>query len=102
MYKVKCFGVPVKGPVEIFCDNVSVVHNLSILASSLNKSHNTIYYHRVREAQDSGIIRVGCIPGDFNPSDLFTKTKIPGNKRHNLVHSIFSNTSSPISDIQKA
>ena len=35
-------------------------------------------------------------------SDLFTKTTMPGNIRHNLVDSIFSNTASPIGDIEKA
>ena len=54
------------------------------------------------EAQASGILRVGWIPGEFNLVELFTKTTMPGNTRHNLVDSIFSNTASPIGDIEKA
>ena len=91
-----------EGPPEVFCDNMSVVKNSSIPTSVLNKRNNYIYYHRVREAQDAGILRVGCIPGEFNLADLFTKTTMPGNTRHNLVDSIFYNTASPISDIEKA
>ena len=54
------------------------------------------------EAQASGILHIVWIPGEFNLVDLFTNTTIPGNTRHNLVDSIFSNTASPIGDIEKA
>ena len=101
-YKLRCFGIPVEGPAEVFCDNISVVKNLIIPTTALDKRHNYIYYHRVREAQAAGILRVGWIPGDFNLEDLFTKTTTSGNTRHNLVDSIFSNTAPPIGDIEKA
>ena len=54
------------------------------------------------EAQASGILHIGWIPGEFNLVDLFTNTTMPGNTRHNLVDSIFSNTASPIGDIEKS
>ena len=101
-YKLRCFGIPVEGPAEVFCDNMSVVKNSSIPTSALNKIHNAIYYHRFREDQATGILWVGWIPGEFNLADLFTKITIPRNTRHNLVDSIFSNTESPIGDIEKA
>ena len=100
-YKLRCVEIPVEGPAEVFCDNMSVVKNSSIPTSVLNKRGNYIYYHRVREAQDAGILRVGCIPGEFNLADLFTKTTMPGNTRHNLVDSIFSNAASHIGDVEK-
>ena len=81
---------------------MSVVKNSSIPTSASNKRHNVIFYHRVREAQASDILRVGWITGEFNLSDLFTKITMPGNTRHNLVVSIFSNTASPVGDIEKA
>ena len=81
---------------------MSVVKNLSIPTPALNKRQNAICYHRFRESQASGILRVGWIPGEFNLSDLFTKTTIPGDVRHNLVDCIFSNTESPTGDIEKA
>ena len=58
-YKLKCFGVPVEGPTDVLCDNQSVVTNSSVPTSVLNKRHNAICYHRVREAQAAGIIQVG-------------------------------------------
>ena len=67
-YKLRCFGVPEDGPAEVFCDKNSVVNNLSIPLSVLNKRHNTICYHRVREAQALGVLCVGWIPGGFNPT----------------------------------
>ena len=101
-YKLRCFGIPVEYPAEIFCDNMSVVNNLSIPTSDLKKRHNVIFYHRVMEAQGAGILWVGWVPGDFNLEDLFTKKTMPRNKNHNLVDSIFFNTASPIGDIYKA
>ena len=54
---------------------MSFVKNSSITPSALNKRYNAIYYHRVREALDAGIIEVVCIPGEFNLADLFYKDK---------------------------
>ena len=101
-YKLRCFGIPVEGCAVVFCDNMSVVNNLNIPTSVLNKRHNAIYHHMFWEAQAVGILRVGWIPGDFNLSDLFTKSKMPGNKTYNSVDLIFSITASPIYDIEKA
>ena len=80
---------------------MSVVNNLSIPTSVLNKRHNAICFHRVREAQAEVILQVVWIPGEFNMAEFFTKTTIPGNKRHNLLDSIFSNKASLIGDIEK-
>jgi len=76
-YKLRTFGIPINGPSEILCDNRSVVINSSVPTSVLNKRHNAICYHRVREAQAAGIIRVGWIEGKNNLADLFTKTTMP-------------------------
>ena len=71
-YKLGCFEIPVEGPAEVFCDNMSVFKNSSIPTSVLNKRHNAIYYHRFREAQDAGIIGVGWILREFNLLDLLS------------------------------
>ena len=99
--KLRCFGILVEGPAEVFFDNMSVFNNSSIPTPALNKRHNAICYHSVMEAQYACIIRVGWIPVEFNLADLFTKITVPGNTRHNFVDSIFSNTASPIGDIDK-
>ena len=100
-YKLRCFGIPVEGPAEVLCDNMLVVKNLIIPTSALNKRHNAIYYHRVREAQAAGILRVGWIPRKFNLAYLLTKTTIHGNTRLDLVDSVYSNKESPIGNIDK-
>ena len=50
----------------------------------------------------SGIFLVGCIPLEFKLAELFKKTTMVVNTMHSLVDSIFSNTESPIGDINKA
>ena len=90
-YKLRCFGIPIPGPATVLCDNKSVVTNSSVPASVLNKRHNAICYHRVREAQAAQMIRVAWIPGDMNLSDLLTKTTMPANKKNGFVQEIFTN-----------
>lgn len=95
-YKLRMFGIPIDGPTNIYCDNKSVVTNASIPTSVLNKRHNAICYHKVRESQAAGTIRVGWIPGEENLADLFTKTTMPGNVRNDIVETIFMNQCSHI------
>jgi len=95
-YKLRCFGVPIDGPCDTFCDNRSVVMNSSVPTSVLNKKHNSICYHRVREAQAAGIIRVGWIEGKFNVADLFTKTTLSNEAKRTFVQYIFNNQVTPV------
>ena len=88
-YKLRMFGVEIEGPTSIFCDNKSVVTNASIPTSMINKKHNSICYHRVREANAAGTTRVGWILGEYNKSDLLTKTSISTSRRYDLSNSIF-------------
>jgi hypothetical protein len=43
-------GVPIEGAANILVDNDSVVKNSSTPTSTLNKRHDVICYHVVREA----------------------------------------------------
>jgi len=72
-YKLRMFGVPLCGPANVFCDNQGVVNNTTLPESVLNKKHNQICYHRVREAVASGIIRIAKEDSETNLADLFTK-----------------------------
>ena len=47
-YKLRMFGVPIDGPVNVFSDNRGVVKNASIPESTLMKKHNSINYHHRR------------------------------------------------------
>lgn len=78
------FGIPIDGPTNVFCDNQSVVTNASIPHSVLNKKHNAVCYHRVREAIASNIIRIAKEPGTENLADLFTK-QLSGPKRRQYL-----------------
>jgi hypothetical protein len=40
--KLKMFGVPINGLLNVFCDNQGVVYNISIPESTLTKKHNAI------------------------------------------------------------
>jgi hypothetical protein len=72
-YKLRMFGIPIDGPASMLCDNESVVGSASKMESKLNKKHNAICFHTVREACAAGWLRVGKEPTESNIADLFTK-----------------------------
>ena len=72
-YKLRMFGIPVEGPSNAFCDNESVIKNATRPESTLQKKHNAIAYHKVRESVASGAIRFHHEPGKKNLADLLTK-----------------------------
>ena len=85
-YKLRMFGIPIEGPAAVLCDNESVVGSASKVESSLNKKHNAICYHMVREACAAGWIRVGKEPTGTNVADLFTKMlPLPKRRQHLLA-----------------
>jgi len=72
-YKLRMFGVPVNGPTNGFCDNNSVVVNVTRPESVLQKKHNAVAYHKVRECIAAQSLRICHEPGEFNLSDVTTK-----------------------------
>lgn len=72
-YKLRLMGVPIEGPTNCFCDNKSVVNNVTIPQSTLQKKHNMIAYHKVRESVASNTVRIAHELGKFNLSDCLTK-----------------------------
>jgi hypothetical protein len=73
-YKLRMFGIPIDGPTYVYCDNASVVTNAQIPESTLKHKHNSIAYHRVREAAAAGTIRVTKESNETNIADMLTKT----------------------------
>ena len=67
------FGIPIEGPTNVFCDNRGVVLNSSRLESNLQKKHNAINYHVVREAAADRILRAGNDDGTTNLADQLIK-----------------------------
>ena len=66
-------GVPIEGPQMMFGDNETVVNTASVPQSKLQKHHNALSYHKVREAIAAGMIRFHHIPGATNPADILSK-----------------------------
>ena len=64
-------------------DSMSVVLNSSV-PSSILKKHNTIAYHRVREAITAIVMRFAYIKSEENASDILTKP-LSNNTFHHLV-----------------
>ncbi len=83
-YKLRMMGVPLNGPTPIFFDNQSVVKNSTAPESVSKKRHNAIAYHRAREAQAAGFIRVAWENGETNIADLLTKL-MPGPRLKELI-----------------
>jgi hypothetical protein len=76
-YKLRMMGVPVEGPTNVYCDNESVFKSAVFPESTLQKKHNSIAYHKTREAQAAGAVRIAWIPSEKNLSDVLTKL-LPG------------------------
>ncbi len=82
--KLKCFGIPISGPTNVFCDNNAVVQNTSIPELTLSKKHNAINYHVIREAVAAGIICVEKEDTLPNIADVFTKI-VPFTRKYQLL-----------------
>lgn len=83
-YKLRWFGIPIDGPVNVFGDNESVINSTQKPEATLTKKHNGIAYHKCREAVASGIIRVAYINTLLNLADVLTKP-LPKSRRDALI-----------------
>ncbi len=72
-YKLRMLGIKVDRPAVLLIDNQSVIANTTLPSSTLKKKHNSIAYHRMREAVAAGIIKVGYIKSSTNLADILTK-----------------------------
>jgi hypothetical protein len=72
-YTLRMMGIPIDGPSWLFGDNQSVITSSNIPHSNLNKRHNALSYHRVREAIAAEILYFLHMDGKYNPSDILTK-----------------------------
>ena len=72
-YRLRMMGIPIEGVTNTFCDNGSVVTNVSDPTSTLTKKHNALAYHKVRESVAAGVQRIAHEPGKYNLSDILPK-----------------------------
>ena len=56
-------GIDVVGTTSVLCDN----------KSTIKKKHVAVAYHRVREAQAAGIVRIAHERSEGNLADILTK-----------------------------
>jgi hypothetical protein len=87
-YTLRMLGIPIDGPSWMFGDNQSVITSSTIPHSNLNKRHNALSYHRVRECIASGILIFSHIAGANNPSDVLTKF-LPSHKFQQIIQPLF-------------
>jgi hypothetical protein len=84
-YKLRMMDVDLSGPIYVYGDNMSVVHNTHRTESVLKKKSNSICYHAVREYAFMGESIIGNVSSIDNPADICTKVVPGGKKRNRLI-----------------
>ena len=70
---LRCLEVPIMNKAYMFGDNKPVVTSSTIPQSILNKRHNMLSYHRVREAITANILEFHSCLSSQNRSDILRK-----------------------------
>jgi hypothetical protein len=84
-YTLRMMGVALSGPIYVYGDNMSVVHNTQRPESVLKKKSNSIFHHAVREYAVMGESLIGRVPSVDNPAEISTKVVPGGHKRNHLI-----------------
>ena len=82
-YMLRCLGVPVHRPTNLFGDNSGVIQSAEIPEGELKKKHIAKSYHYVREAIAVWIVNAAWCRSNENFADISTKALGP-----NIFHSI--------------
>ena len=89
-YKLRLMGMPKDGPLLIYEDHMSVIHNTQQPESTLKKKSNSIAYHTVWESVGMGESLTGNVRTNDNPADLATKV-LYGKKLRDMVLKLMYN-----------
>jgi hypothetical protein len=81
-YELRMMGVALSGPIYVYGDNMSVVHNTQWPESVLKTKSNSIFYPAVRDSAAMGESIIGHVPSVDNPADICTKF-VPGIQKRN-------------------
>ena len=83
-------GVPIDGPLLIYGDNMSVIHNTQRPELTLKKKSNSIAYHAVHESVAMGELLTGHVGTNFNPADIATKVLYGKNCREMVLKLMYN------------
>jgi hypothetical protein len=72
-YMLRCLGIPVTTPTDMYGDNFGVIQSAEIPEGELKKKHIAISYHYVREAIAAKIVNAHWIRSHENFADVCTK-----------------------------
>jgi hypothetical protein len=86
-YKLYMMGIPIDGPTNVRCDNMSVVNNTTAPESTLKKKSNAIAYHFVQENVAAKVIQIGFEKSTMNLADMLTKLQ-PGPVHQRLAQRV--------------
>ena len=70
---LRWIGIPIDGPIYMFCNNESVAKSTSRVKSTHSKKFQLTSWHSVRETISAGWLRVLKDSGETNLKDIFTK-----------------------------
>jgi hypothetical protein len=86
-YMLRCMGVPVTNPTNLYGDNFGVIQSANIPEGELKKKHVAISYHYVREAIASGYINAIWVKSHENFADVCTKA-LGSNAFSDIIHDV--------------
>ena len=66
-------GVEVYSKSYVFGDNAAQINSAKVPQAKLNKRHNILSFHFVRDMISKGFILLSHIPSEFNAADIMTK-----------------------------
>ena len=96
-YKLWMMGIPIDRPSYVYGDNMSVLHNMTNLESTLKKKSNSIAYHLVCESVDE--MRTGYVMSEDNPADIMTKVQPKGKRCEGLLRQLMWDNYSKINSL---
>ena len=65
-YMLRCLGIPITNPTNLYGDNFGLIQSASIPDSELKKKHVAISYHFVRESIAAKIVNTIWVPTHAN------------------------------------
>ena len=87
VYRLRMFGVPIQEETRMFCDHMSVVNSGPRPDCRLKKKHNSILFHKIREAVSTGEILINYEISETDIVDLLTK-ELSFERRNKLIYPI--------------